>query len=63
MFEVTSTNQLDTLRKVIEFYQDAAVILWADDVSAEFAAQTICLGVRGLLRGSLPLELQARCLE
>ena len=56
VFAVTSTNELDTLdtlRKVIECYQDAAVILWADDVSAEFAAQAISLGVRGLLRRRL----------
>lgn len=63
VFEVTSTIELDTLRKVIAFDRDAAVILWVDDVSAEFASQAISLGVRGLLRRSLPLEMQARCLE
>jgi len=62
VFEVTSTIELDTLHKVIACGRDAAVILWVDDVSAEFALQAISLGVRGLLRRSLPLELQARCL-
>jgi DNA-binding NarL/FixJ family response regulator len=63
VFEVTSTIELGTLRKVVECDRDASVILWADDVSTEFAAQAISLGVRGLLRRSLPLEMQARCLE
>jgi DNA-binding NarL/FixJ family response regulator len=63
VFEVTSSIDLDTLRKVITCHRDAAVILWVDEVSAEFASQAISLGVRGLLRRSLPLEMQARCLE
>jgi DNA-binding NarL/FixJ family response regulator len=51
------------LRKVIASDRDRAVILWVDEVSAEFASQAISLGVRGLLRRSLPLDIQARCLE
>ena len=41
----------------------AAIILWVDEVSAEFASQAISLGVRGLLRRSLPIAMQARCLD
>jgi|SRR5579863_10775336 len=63
VFEVTSTIDLNMLHKVINCGRDRAVILWMDDASAEFAAQAISLGVRGLLRRSLPLALQARCLE
>ena len=63
VFEVTSTIDLASLRKVVDCRPDVAVILWVDEVSAEFASQAISLGVRGLLRRSLPLELQARCLE
>jgi two-component system nitrate/nitrite response regulator NarL len=62
VFEVSSAIGLDTLRKVIACHRDTAVILWVDDVSAEFASQAISLGVRGLLRRSLPIEIQARCL-
>jgi DNA-binding NarL/FixJ family response regulator len=62
VFEVTSTIDLTTLRKVIDHSRDVAVILWVEEVSAEFASQAISLGVRGLLRRSLPLEIQARCL-
>ena len=63
VFEVTSTIDLDMLSKVIASYRNTAIILWVEDVSAEFASQAISLGVRGLLRRSLPLETQARCLE
>ncbi|MBZ5622516.1 MAG: response regulator transcription factor [Acidobacteriia bacterium] len=63
VFEVTSTIDLDTLSKLIASGGNPAIILWVNDVSAEFAAQAISLGVRGLLRRSLPLEIQARCLE
>jgi two-component system, NarL family, nitrate/nitrite response regulator NarL len=63
VFEVTSTIDLDTLSKLIASYKNSALILWVDDVSAEFAAQAISLGVRGLLRRSLPLKVQADCLE
>jgi len=63
VFEVTSTIDLETLRRVVECRREAAVILWIEEVTAEFASQAIALGVRGLLRRSLPLEMQARCLE
>jgi len=63
VFEVTPAIDLNTLHDVISLDRDLAIILWVDDVSAEFASQAISLGVRGLLRRSLPLEIQSRCLE
>jgi len=63
VFEVSPAIDLNTLHDVIALDRDLAIILWVDDVSAEFAAQAISLGVRGLLRRSLPLEIQSRCLE
>ena len=63
LFEVTSNIELEQLRRVVSLDRTAAVILWLDDVSPEFASQAISLGVRGLLRRSLSIELQARCLR
>jgi DNA-binding NarL/FixJ family response regulator len=63
LFEVTSDIELEQLRRVVSLDRNAAVILWLDDVSPEFASQAISLGVRGLLRRSLSIELQARCLR
>jgi DNA-binding NarL/FixJ family response regulator len=63
LLEVTSAAGLDLLHNVIAIDRNAAVILWVDEVTAEFASQAIALGVRGLLRKGLSIELQARCLE
>lgn len=63
LFEVTADIDLEQLRKLVQQDRSAAVVLWVDDVTAEFAAQAISVGVRGLLRRNLSLELQARCLQ
>src|SRR5579871_1516648 len=63
VFEVTAAIDLETLRMVIERGRGTGVILWIDEISAEFASQAIALGVRGLLRRSLSIDMQARCLE
>lgn len=63
VFEVTSAIDLNTLHGIVSLDRDLAIILWVDDVTAEFASQAISLGIRGLLRRSLPLEIQSRCLE
>ena len=63
VFEVTSAIDLNTLHSIVSLDRNLAIILWVDDVSAEFASQAISLGVRGILRRSLPLEIQSRCLD
>jgi len=63
LFEVTADIDLEQLRKLVQQDRNAAVVLWVDDVTAEFAAQAISVGVRGLLRRNLSLELQARCMQ
>ena len=62
LFEVTSSMELGQLRQMMALNRNAAVILWLEDISPEFASQAISLGVRGLLRRSLSIDLQARCL-
>jgi two-component system nitrate/nitrite response regulator NarL len=42
---------------------DAPAIIWVDTVSAEFASQAIAAGGRGILRRSLPIDLQIKCLR
>jgi len=63
LFEVTADIDLEQLRKLVQQDRNAAVVLWVEDATAEFAAQAISIGVRGLLRRSLSLELQARCMQ
>ena len=42
---------------------DAKIVLWVDNVSTEMAMQAMELGVRGILRKTLPVDLQIKCLQ
>ena len=42
---------------------DVPVVLWVDAVSTGFVSQALAIGVRGILRKSLPIELQIKCLR
>ena len=39
------------------------IVLWVTSISTELAFQTMTLGVRGILRKTLPTELQVKCLQ
>lgn len=39
------------------------IVLWANSISLELAFQAMALGVRGILRKTLPPELQVKCLR
>lgn len=39
------------------------LILWANSISPELAFQAMEMGVRGILRKTLPTDLQVKCLE
>ena len=39
------------------------IVLWVDTISTEFASQAITIGVRGILRRTLPIEIQLKCLR
>jgi DNA-binding NarL/FixJ family response regulator len=38
------------------------IVLWANAVTAETAVQALALGIRGILRKALPIDLQVKCL-
>jgi two-component system response regulator DesR len=42
---------------------DSKIVLWANSISTELAFQAMGLGVRGILRKTLPAELQVKCLQ
>jgi two-component system nitrate/nitrite response regulator NarL len=62
---VEATPEIDVKR--LEEIQGAAegvpIVIWVDAVSTEFVTQAVGLGVRGVLRKNLSLELQVRCLN
>ena len=39
------------------------IVLWVNTISTELAFQAMGLGVRGILRKTLPTELQVKCLQ
>jgi len=39
------------------------IVLWVNNISTELAFQAMGLGVRGILRKTLPTELQVKCLQ
>jgi len=63
LVDLTAEVTLETLKKIHSEARAGATILWVDVVSTEFAAQVIGLGVRGILRKSIAIELHLKCLE
>lgn len=39
------------------------IVLWVNSISTELAFQAMGLGIRGILRKTLPTELQIKCLQ
>jgi DNA-binding NarL/FixJ family response regulator len=63
LLEVTPAINFATLSKLKSMAGDVPVVLWVDVVAMEFVSQALALGVRGILRKSLPIELQVKCLR
>ena len=63
LLEVTSAITFATLTKLKSMAGDAPIVLWVDVIAMEFVSQALALGVRGVLRKSLPIELQIKCLR
>lgn len=51
---------LSDLRRAIAHCK---IVLWVNTISTELAFQAMGLGVRGILRKTLPAELQVKCLQ
>ena len=63
LIEATPELSTEMLSDIKSAAQGAPIVIWVDPVSTEFVAQALSLGVRGVLRKSLSLNLQVRCLE
>jgi DNA-binding NarL/FixJ family response regulator len=63
LLDVTAAITLCTLSKLKQIVDIAPVILWVEAVSTEFVSKALAIGVRGILRQSLPIELQIKCLR
>jgi DNA-binding NarL/FixJ family response regulator len=63
LVEVTAAVTIATLSKLESMAGNAPIVLWVDVVSVELVSQALAVGVRGILRKSLPVELQIKCLR
>jgi DNA-binding NarL/FixJ family response regulator len=63
LLEVTAAVTLTTLSNLKSTAGSSPVVLWINTASTEFVSQALALGVRGILRKSLPIELQIKCLR
>jgi two-component system, NarL family, nitrate/nitrite response regulator NarL len=63
LVELTSSLTLTALRDLVSSVRPTPVILWVENVPTELVSQALALGIRGILRKSLPLNLLKRCFE
>jgi DNA-binding NarL/FixJ family response regulator len=63
LLDVTPEVALSSLRDIREVAPECKVVIWVSSISTEIAFQAMGLGVRGILRKSLSLELHAKCVE
>jgi two-component system, NarL family, nitrate/nitrite response regulator NarL len=54
---------LDVVREIRGKAPAAKLVLWVDSISPEMAMQTVRLGIRGILRKRLPVDLHLKCLH
>lgn len=63
LIDFTSDLQSGVLDEIDGPLLRASVVLWVYEIPAELALQAMSMGVRGILRSTLPLELILRCLQ
>ena len=63
LIEMTPEVDLPLLKVIQSESHGAPIVLWVRTLSTEFASQVIAMGVRGILRATLPIELQIKCLR
>jgi DNA-binding NarL/FixJ family response regulator len=63
LLDVMPHITLSTLSEFRRMAPECKLVLWVDSISTELAFQAIELGVRGILRKTLPVESQVACLR
>jgi DNA-binding NarL/FixJ family response regulator len=62
LIDLTPEVSFGVLTRLQRELPDCRVVLWVRSISTELAYQTLELGVRGVLRKTLPIELLVKCL-
>ncbi len=63
LIDLTPEVSFGVLTRLQRELPDCRVVLWVRSISTELAYQTLELGVRGVLRKTLPVELLVKCLS
>jgi len=53
----------EVLSGLNDLARETKIVLWVHDISTELALQAMSLGIRGILRKTLPVETLCRCLN
>jgi two-component system, NarL family, nitrate/nitrite response regulator NarL len=62
LMDLTSDVTFGVLSGLREAVSASKIVLWVHEISTELALQAVSLGVRGILRRTLPVETLIRCL-
>ena len=63
LLDVTAAVKFSMLSELKLIAGDVPVVLWVDAASTVLVSEALAIGVRGILRKSLPIELQIKCLR
>ena len=63
LMDLTSEVTFAVLSEMKHAMNHSRIVLWVNSISTELAFQAMGLGVRGILRKTLPTELQVKCLQ
>src|ERR1051326_1885539 len=63
LMDLTSEVTFGALSEMKRAMANSKIVLWVHTISTELAFQAMGLGVRGILRKTLPTDLLTKCLE
>jgi DNA-binding NarL/FixJ family response regulator len=63
VLDMTPELTFGALSDIKRVMRESKLVLWVNSISTELAFQAMGLGVRGILRKSLPAEMQVKCLQ
>jgi DNA-binding NarL/FixJ family response regulator len=63
LMDLTPEITFAVLSEMKHAMSSSRIVLWVNSISTELAFQAMGLGVRGILRKTLPTELQVKCLQ
>lgn len=63
LMDLTAEITFAVLSEMKNAMMNCKIVLWVNSISTELAFQAMGLGVRGILRKTLPTDLQVKCLQ